>query len=302
MLLEPDAELYRPFLQPLLDQPGTTLVPKSGIIWRELNSVLTPEFLPHQVTPDDMNARNDTLLVTANFAFHPKRRFFNFESIASLILHQFVNTIRVSGLFQRYGLVRMLLWTRTDDTLSFIPRTIQRRKRQAVENDLLCEWIEEVCGGEAASASWFVRDDAINHASLTSTIKKMRTARLKLPVGREPEGFLETMAAVKGKKRVPLPGKQAPTFKRPYHGVLADLQAANIEQGGFAEDSTDLQTLNLCRWRANSDTRKAERLLQHSQHLDKIVKLLKAGTATPDKIAALELEWDTEMRGSQSRF
>ncbi|KAI0441212.1 hypothetical protein F4803DRAFT_524180 [Xylaria telfairii] len=302
VLLEPDAELYRPFLQPLLDQPGTTLVPKSGIIWRELNSVLTPEFLPHQVTPDDLNARNDTLLVTANLAFHPKKRFYNFESIASLILHQFVNAIRRSGLFQRYGLVRMLLWARTDDTLSFVPRTIQRRKRQAVENDLLCEWIEEVCGGEAASASWFVREDAINHASLASTIKKMRTARLKMPAGREPEGFLETLAAVKAKKRVPLPGTHAPTFKRPYHDVLAELQAADVERGGFDEDSADLKTLNFCRWRANADVRKAERLLEHAQQLDEIRTLLKAGTATPDEIAALELEWETEMRGLPKTF
>ncbi|KAJ8125970.1 hypothetical protein O1611_g7668 [Lasiodiplodia mahajangana] len=71
ILLEPDAELYRPMLQPLLDKPGTKLVPKTGIIWRELSSVLTPEFFPHQAIPDNPDVRNDTLLVTANIAFHP---------------------------------------------------------------------------------------------------------------------------------------------------------------------------------------------------------------------------------------
>ena len=30
VLLEPDADLYRPFLQPLLDQPGTTLLPSGA--------------------------------------------------------------------------------------------------------------------------------------------------------------------------------------------------------------------------------------------------------------------------------
>ncbi|KAI0458228.1 hypothetical protein F5B21DRAFT_500492 [Xylaria acuta] len=302
VLLEPDAELYRPFLQPLLDQPGTTLVPKSGIIWRELNSVLVPEFLPHQAIPDDVNARNDTLLVTANLAFHPKKRFLHFESIASLILHQFVDAIRTSGLFQRYGLVHMLVWTRTDDKLNFIPRNIQRRKRQALENDLVCEWVQEVCGGGTASSGWFVREDAINHASLVSTIKKMRLAKLELPAGREPEGFQETLAAVEAKNRVLLPGKHAPTFKRPYHDVLAGLRAADVEQGGLAEDSADLRTMNVYTWRANADVNKAERLLSHSKHLDKIIRLLKSEKATPEAIAAAELEWETEVRELSNTF
>ncbi|KAI0194276.1 hypothetical protein EV127DRAFT_421842 [Xylaria flabelliformis] len=299
VLLEPDAELYRPFLQPLLDQPGTSLVPKSGIIWRDLNSVLTPEFFPHQAIPDDVNAPNNTLLVTANIAFHPKRRFLSFDSIASLILHQFVDAIRTGGLFQRYGLVRMLIWTRTDDKLGFIPRNIQRRRRQAIENDLACEWIHEVCGGEAASSNRFVREDAIDHASLVSTIKKMRKAKLKLPAGREPEGF---QAAAKTKKRGPLPGKDAPTFKRPYHDVLAGLRAADVEQGGFAEDSADLRAMNVYQWRANSDVKKADRLLYHSQHLDYIIQLLESGKATSEQIAAAELEWETDMRELPSTF
>ncbi|KAI8947550.1 hypothetical protein F4801DRAFT_498797 [Xylaria longipes] len=302
VLLEPDAELYRPFLQPLLDHPGTTLVPKSGIIWRELNSVLTPEFLPHQTIPHDVNARNDTLLVTANLAFHPKKRFLNFESITSLILHQFVNSIRTSALFQRYGLVRMLIWTRTDDKLSFIPRNIQRRKRQALENDLVCEWVEEVCGGETASSGWYVREDAIDHASLMSTIKRMQKTKLKLPTGREPEGFQEALAAVKAKKRVILPGKHAPTFKRPYHDVLADLRAADIEQGGLAEDSADFKTMNTYTWRANADGKKAERLLNQSKHLDKLMKLLKSEKATPEELAAAGLKWETELREHTKSF
>ncbi|KAI1734607.1 hypothetical protein F4680DRAFT_437686 [Xylaria scruposa] len=302
VLLEPDAELYRPFLQPLLDQPGTTLVPKSGIIWRELNSVLTPEFLPHQAIPSDVNARNDTLLVTANLAFHPKKRFLSFDSITSLLLHQFVDAIRTGGLFQRYGLVRMLIWTRTDDKLGFIPRNIQRRKRQAIENDLACEWVDEVCGGEAASSSWFVREDAINHASQVSAIKKMRAAKLKLPAGREPEGFQEALATIKAKKRVPIPGKHAPTFKRPYHEVLADLRAADVEQGGLAEDSADLRTMNVYKWRANADVKKADRFLSYSKHFDKIMTLLKSGKATPEKIAAAELEWDMEVRELSKTF
>ncbi|GAP90869.1 putative mitochondrial transcription factor 1 [Rosellinia necatrix] len=299
VLLEPDAELYRPFLQPLLDRPGTTLVPKSGIIWRELNSVLTPEYLPHQAIPDDPNARNDTLLVTANVAFHPRKRFLNFESIASLILHQFVSAIGNGGLFQRYGLVRMLIWTRADDILSFMPRNIQRRRRQALENDLVCEWIHEVCGAKA-SGGWYAREDAINDASLLDTIKRMRTAKLEMPAGREPEGFKE--ALTKSKKGAPVPGKVVPTFKRPYHDVLAGLQAADVEQGGLAEDSTDFKTMTTYQWRANADIKKGERLLSQSQKIDKIIALYKAKKPNAAKIAAARLDWETEVQEMPKSF
>ncbi|KAJ8121227.1 hypothetical protein ONZ43_g2269 [Nemania bipapillata] len=297
LLLEPDAELYAPFLQPLLDQPGTRIVPKSGIIWRELNSVLTPEFLPHQVIPENPDVPNDTLLVTANLSFHPKKRFMNFDSIASLVLHQFVDSIRSSSLFQRYGLVRMLLWARTDDTLNFLPRTMQRRKKQALENDLLCEWVHEVCGAEADAHNWFVRDDALNIASAVSTAKKMRKAKLSLPPGREPKLFLEALAAVKAKRKLPVPGKALPVFKRPYMEALANLQVADAvdAEAGLAEDPDDQKAKKAYQWRARNENRKAERLFSYMSELDKLIELDKAKVATDASISEDELKWQNEI-------
>ncbi|KAI1419917.1 hypothetical protein F5Y12DRAFT_775542 [Xylaria sp. FL1777] len=297
VLLEPDDDLYRPFLQPLLDQPGTTLVPKSGIIWRELQSVLTPEYLPHQVIPDDLNARNDTLLVTANLCFHPKKRFLNFESIASLILHQLVDAIRSGGLFQRYGLIRMLLWTHPDDKSSFLPKTIQKRRRQAIENDLVCEWVREVCGNDINSSGWFNREEALDAASLRVVIQRMEAAKLEMPQGREPEGFEEALT-----KPLPLPGTAVPTFKRRYYDVLAGLEAGNVEQGGFAKNSDDLKAMNTYRWRATTDSRKAESLLHFSQGLNEIIALRNSKTATAEEVEAAEFEWVTGMRGTTKTF
>ncbi|KAI0965805.1 hypothetical protein F4678DRAFT_311629 [Xylaria arbuscula] len=301
ILLEPDEELYRPLLQPLLDRPGTSLIPKSGIIWRELNSVLTPEFLPHQTIPDDPTVRNDTLLVTANLAFHPKKRFLNFESMASLILHQLVDAIRNSSLFQRYGLVRMLIWTRPDDKASFLPRNIQRRRRQSLENDLVCEWVHEVCGNEAESSGWYVRDEAIDNASLSETIKRMRAAKLQIPPGREPAGFREALT----RKKVPVPGNQAPTYHRRYHGVLDDLQTANVEEGAFSRDSEDFKLMKQYTWRASTDVRKGQNLHHFSSGLDSIIALRqskKATKAAAKAIQAAELTWQSELRDSTKTF
>lgn len=290
LLLEPDVDLYRPFLQPLLDKPGTTVAPLSGIIWRELTSVLGPEYLPHQVVPDDLDARNDTLLVTANLCFHPKKRFLNFESIASLILHQFADSIRHGSLFQRYGRVRMLVWTRTDDKLSFIPRNMQRRRRQAIENDLVCEYVHEVCGGEAASGGWYVREHGLDIASSLATATRMEAAGLKLPAGREPAMYREAQAAAKSENPPGPPGSQIPTFKRYYHGVLDDLRAANMQKV-LDEDSDDFKTMTNYTWRESADLQKAGRLHSMLQRLDTIVDLHKK-KAAPKRIAAAENEWN----------
>ncbi|KAJ3556895.1 hypothetical protein NPX13_g10040 [Xylaria arbuscula] len=291
LLLEPDAELYKPFLQPLLDQPGTTLIPKSGIIWRELNSVLTPEFLPHQTIPDDITARNDTLLVTANLCLHPKKRFLRFDSIARLVLHQFIDAPRTGTLFQRYGLVRMLIWATPEDMASFLPRTIQKRRRQAIECDFTLEWMQEVCGKELAS-EYYIRDEAIDQASLAATIERMRAANLEMPAGRESAAFLEALK----REEVPVPGMQPPTMTRRYHNVLADLVATTAEQGGLNKDSQEFKTMRLYGWRATTDVRKGERFHNLTQGLDKILALYASGKATAEEIAAAEFAWQREVR------
>ncbi|KAI1821164.1 S-adenosyl-L-methionine-dependent methyltransferase [Xylaria intraflava] len=290
ILMEPDAELYSPYLQPLLDKPGTRLIPKSGIIWRELTSILTPEYFPHQVPAegDGLNRRNDTLLVTANLAFHPRKRYIQFESMTSLLLFQLVNAIRTGNMFQRYGLVRMLIWARNDDVGTFIPNILQRRKRQAIENDLMCEWVHEVCRGEDGP-SWFVREDAINRASLINTIKRMQGAGLQLPPDRMPEGFAEALAVVTKKKRRPQPGKDFPTFQRPYLETLAGLQAAEAE-GEL--DENDRRTMDIYRWRATSDNNKLGRLLHMGQELDKLTALYRGGKAKSEEFKAASLAWD----------
>lgn len=153
LLLEPDDELYKPFLQPLMDQPGVRLVPASGIVWSELSKVLSPEYLPNQVEIDRTKPppRNDTLLVTMNLSLWPKRRFALFESISRLVLFQLTQSMRVSGLFQKYGQVRMLIWIPDDEKHLALPRLINHRGRTAIEGELCAEYIAEVCGKDQSA-------------------------------------------------------------------------------------------------------------------------------------------------------
>lgn len=156
LLLEPDESTYRPFLQPLLDQDNVRLVPRSGIVWEDLDAVLTPEYLPNQ-KPITKRARlknpprNDTLLISMNLAMFPKKRFGTFQSVSRMVLFQLLQTIRTSTLYQKYGQVRMFIWIPDDEKLGVLPRVIGGRRRSAIEGELATEYIAEVCGRDVAA-------------------------------------------------------------------------------------------------------------------------------------------------------
>ncbi|KAK0750499.1 hypothetical protein B0T18DRAFT_128962 [Schizothecium vesticola] len=201
ILLEPDAALYTPFLESLLARPGTRLVPKAGIVWSNLNAVLSPEFLPHQTprpwAPDIPPERNDTLLVTMNLANFPARRFLNFESIASLVLFQLLSSMRAGSLFQRYGLVRLLIWTTPEDGARLLPRVIQSRNRAAIDAELNTEWVREVVGLnntlEATGRFAYNRDKNIDVEGTARVVARMRAQGLVTPPGRESDLLREVL-------------------------------------------------------------------------------------------------------------
>ncbi|KAI1086023.1 S-adenosyl-L-methionine-dependent methyltransferase [Rostrohypoxylon terebratum] len=302
IMMEPDAEFYKPFLEPLLSRPGTTLVPASGLVWRELAQILTPDYLPRQRVRDPTREirRNNRLLVTANIAFHPKKRFLGFGSLANLILYQFIDSIRTSSLFQRYGLVRILIWTRHDDMHGLLPKVVQRRKKLAVESELSCEWVHEVCGREDPDFVWYARDDIINANSNVAVSRRMRDAKLKMPKEREP-ATLKTARkiAMSGKKIVP--GVTTPSFKRNYQEQLRELEE-EYEKSSFDKKWAGYDKMKHHQWRANWEEKKFGYMLELIKGLDHITSMHKSGKATPEEIKELELEWEESVENHAEGF
>ncbi|KAJ0108745.1 hypothetical protein J7T55_011235 [Diaporthe amygdali] len=199
LLLEPDEDLYEPFLKPLLKKKNVKLIPKSGIIWQELQEALTPENLPNQVEFDrlDLNKdppKNDTLLVDINLSMYPKKQYNLFDSMSRMILYQLITSIRTSTQFQKYGQVRMLVWIPDDEKTTIIPRVIQLRKRGAIEAELMTEYIAEVCGKDGTlddadegvkGRNDKVRPHQLNFESLRQAMVRMRDSGVKTPRGRE---------------------------------------------------------------------------------------------------------------------
>ncbi|KAG8405810.1 hypothetical protein J3458_021741 [Metarhizium acridum] len=150
VMMDLDAELYKPFLADLISKDNVELIPKSGLVWKDLLEMLRTSLTEQrETTQKDTPSRNDTLLVTANLSMFPKKAFHGFDSISSMILYQFISSISTSTLFQRYGLVRMLIWVNDEDKRRLLPRSINRRKKSAFETELSCEWVHEVAGLDA---------------------------------------------------------------------------------------------------------------------------------------------------------
>ncbi|KAH7028849.1 uncharacterized protein B0I36DRAFT_244426 [Microdochium trichocladiopsis] len=301
ILMEPDDKFYEPFLKPLLDKEGTILVPKSGILWKDLNQVLTPEYLPHQEVREgeDLLKRNDTLLVTANLAFHPKKKYNRFDSVAKLVFHQFIDSIRTSSLFQKYGQVRMLIWARVDDTQGLLPRHVQKRKKLAITTELYCEWVREVCSLYAPDPSWYGRDYNLDTYMTVNVIKKMEEAGMTLPAKREPKMFSEIKKELADGVEVDAPGTAVPIYRRTFTHALESLESLEASDK-IKKDSPEYNTLANHRYRQSSEEKKQDQALQLSQALDNLQKrahgMEASGTYTTEAAQKLADEWDAKLR------
>ncbi|KAH8904496.1 S-adenosyl-L-methionine-dependent methyltransferase [Coniochaeta sp. PMI_546] len=238
ILLEPDADLYAPFLEPLTSRPNVTLLPKSGIVWTELNEVLTKEHLPHQVERNprtETPQRNDTLLVTANLSFFPKKKYQSFANVTQLLLYQFINSIRSGTLFQKYGLVRMLIWVGEEEKSAVMPRTIQRRKRLSIDAEMSTDYVAEIAGadrsrGQDGAPDRFARDHAIDLESIRGVLARMRSTKTTIPPGRETSIVREFASLSKKQQAAVRAGSKPAVFDRPYRAELEQLEAA-LEAG-----------------------------------------------------------------------
>ncbi|KAK3934961.1 rRNA adenine dimethylase-like protein [Diplogelasinospora grovesii] len=306
ILLEPDEVLYKPFLEPLLAKPNTILLPQSGIVWAELNEILTPAYLPHQIersqsTKSEPPQRNDTLLVTANLSLYPKRRYHNFESVAHLVLFQFISAIRASSLFQKYGLVRVLVWIADDEKKSLLPRSVQQRRRLAVDAELSTDWVTELAGADASdtgAAAWFVRDRGIDLESTQLVLERMREQGVVTPPGRETQMLQEILIGAESGKEAVKAGQQAATFDRPFMAEYEQLKT-DFAEGLFDKDSEQYQRMKTLKWKVGWTTKRSGQIQELLQERDAIADLYDAkdkdDAGNREEIAQREAAWNDKV-------
>ncbi|EFQ36260.1 hypothetical protein CGRA01v4_14982 [Colletotrichum graminicola] len=291
ILMEPDEDLYRPFLEPLIQRPDTQLLPQSGILWKELNEALghIKNQTPRPRDPATVPERNDTLLLTANLAFYPKKRYRTFDSVAQLVIYQLISSIRNGNLFQKYGLVRMLIWTGPDEQYTFLAKTVQGRKKSVLDAEFACEWLAEVASRDMMldikPEARFVRDRWIDIDSARDTMARMKASGIVIPEGRKhsmTKRLQEEAAAYDG----PQAGVQVPYLHRPYFAEIEELKQASRDGPLDSKRRSRLQFLSHQAERLEEYLVKHRDLLEEMKVTARLRQSIDNGDRDGDKAAA----------------
>lgn len=231
ILLEPDTELYLPWLQPLLSREGSTykLLPKSGMSWDHLDEAFSKKYLPDQELLPRGDPRlekpNDTLLFVANVGHYPLRSFQSARNFTKLFLYQMVEAIRCHSTFQGYGLVRVLLWVADTEKNGVLPRTITDRRGITIDAEVSCQDLFEIAGGDGTT-SLRKRENILDIESSSKVLQKMNEAGIRTPTGRKTKLEMDTNATLAGE----LSGEaDAPKIKRDFHAELEHLEKRYAE-------------------------------------------------------------------------
>lgn len=291
LLLEPDGDFYQQFLDPLLQRPGTKLLHQSGIVWEELASVLNPAHLPHQVerrySADETPERNDTLLVTVNLSMYPKKKFRHYDSLMQLVLFQLMQSIRPGSLFQKYGLVRMLIWVGDEEKNVVVPRSLQRRSKSVIETELATDWVCEVAGADVLdetgflSTGWFKRDMYIDLESVGKVLARMREQGIVTPPGRETQAMKDFIAR---NGEAVVAGQQAVHIARSFLAEKDKLEA-EFAAGKLGESSAELKRLKMIKYWTKWNDKRGSKL--HELHLmrTRAIELFGKDSPTAEELA-----------------
>ena len=282
VLMEPDDSLYDPLLQPLIEQKDSTyrLVPKSGVVWAHLEKVLSKDHLPLQEELEAGDSRlehgNDTLLITANLGYSPRKPYRGFGSLPILLIYQFLSALRAHSLFHKYGHVRMLIWMADGEQSVVLPKSVALRKKAAIEAEVSCENIFEVASSTVDS-NRIRREPALDWQSSMNVLARAETMGIKTPEGRK-SVFSSAFTTV---GKVPDAGEVV-ELSRDFYKELDDLESA-FAAGKFTQyldgkksvsnEAPQYKRLKELRYRRDAATRRGGRARDLMSEYDAIMTL-----------------------------
>ncbi len=190
--MEPKQNIYLPFLQPLLDAPGSRYRLKDwpdSHLWQP--NRYFEEGLLHDTEgsggpPPTTEEPNDLILIIANLV--GLRHKVLGESRAAMSAHlkaiDFSRAVRHRSGFQKYGPTRALMWLSDADKRPLLPRTVGYRGKLSVYMEANFD-LEEIVGFPHASDSELRREDALEIESGKQVAKRMQENNLKIPLHRQ---------------------------------------------------------------------------------------------------------------------
>ncbi|KAK4665128.1 uncharacterized protein QC763_511150 [Podospora pseudopauciseta] len=304
VLVEEDYKVYEPFLKPLVEREGVEVLEVAWALWASLFDALEKKgaLAAHPVRnyqPDETPERNDTLLVVMNMMTLDKKRVGGrrMGSMTAMILYQLINSVRLQGLFQKYGLVRMLIWVDEHEKAQYLPKTIQRRKAGAIQAELSLDWVTEVAGIDHPNGGKnyiYRRDKHIDMEGMGQVLERMRKAGFKVPEGRETALLKSCLELEKEGKSVKA-GEQKPALAARYElgeEEWEKLKETKSKEGTWTTRDNDHLHRNT--WLKTQTEKKQEFLYELLIKLDELTKL---------KLQVLEEEKEGKLaKAAQKKF
>ena len=192
ILMERNQDVYLPFLQPLLDAPGSRYRFRNWLdehLWqprRYVQEGLLHDAQGHGGPPPTTEEPNNSILIIANLVGDRHRA--PGEPRAVISAHSkaidFSHAARHRSGFQNYGPTRMLMWLSDEDKRSLLPRTVGYRGKLSVVMEADCN-LEEIVGFSHASDANIHREDALDIESSKRVEKRMQEKDVEIPLHRQ---------------------------------------------------------------------------------------------------------------------
>ena len=190
--MEPRQNVYLPFLQPLLDAPGSRYRLKDwpdSHIWqpkRYIEEGLLHDAEGHGGPPPTTEEPNNSILIIANLASQRQNIGGGVRGARSAHLKaiDFSHAVRHRSGFQSYGPTRMLMWLSDEDKRSLLPRTVGYRGKLSVYMEANFN-LEEIVGFPHAFDAKMRREDALDIESSKRVAKQMQEKDIKIPLHRQ---------------------------------------------------------------------------------------------------------------------
>ena len=225
ILMEPKQNIYLPFLQPLLDAPGSRYRLKDwpdAHIWqpkRYIEEGLLPDTKGYGGPLSTNEEPNNSILIIANLAgqLHTMRENSRAAIAAHLKAIDFSHDVRHKTGFQQYGPTRMLMWLFDEDKRSLLPRTVGCRGKLSIYMEANVV-LEEIAGSHCESR--IKREDFLESESRKKVAIRMQEEGTKIPKDRQsrPESTRSDVSKI----------------SRPWHSELQELEEG-FQSGKFSQ-------------------------------------------------------------------
>jgi len=112
------------------------------------------------------------------------KQYRGFDSMAGLVLYQFMSACRTRSLFQRYGRVRFLVWTNDEERRQILPRDVYLRRKASTEMEIAFEELNEVASTTVQTGA-NQRGPDYDKKQGKAVLDRMQKAGITTPPGRE---------------------------------------------------------------------------------------------------------------------